>query len=226
VAQVTNLKYAKIDSITRRLAGRITVVDLTDYGITGITGTEIGTDIIEIIGLEKEEFIDMYLSMIYVFPLINEHPFLQAIVEKLVISDVYYTYFPTMAENSENTDTFAGIMRQQALNDFQSLFNGLGIFIPGSSNQANSIQNDENKYQMANKAVMLMGEKIKPYIGYDMDGDGTADSDLYKLNTNVSPSFYSPGDMSLLGEGEDIIDGIRVRPRYTTARNKADINFW
>lgn len=224
---MTVLKYARLDSITRRLAGRITVVDLTDYGITGVTGTEIGNDIIQIIGEEQEEFIDMYLDMIYVMPLINTHPFLAAIVEKLIISDVYYTYFPTVAESSENTDSFAGIMRQQALNNFQSLFNGLGIFIPGSNNQANSIQNDENSQQMDNKAVKLPGEIYKKYIGYDGDGDGLADSDLFKLNTNVDPSFYSPGELSLLGEGDDIIDGVRVRSRYKIrGNNRAEIDFW
>lgn len=222
---MTHLKYARIDSITRRLAGRITVVDLTDYGITGVTGTQIGTDIIEIIGEEQEDFVDKYLAMIYELPLINDHAFLRGIVERLIISDVMYTYFPTTAESTENTDSFAGIMRQQALNNLQCLFNGLGIFVSGSNAEANQIQNDENKQQMNNKALLLPGEKLKKYIGYDYDGDNVADTDLYKLNTNVSPSFYTTGDFEKLSEGVDVMDGVRVRPRYQSP-SRVEVDFW
>jgi hypothetical protein len=210
---MTILKYAKIDTITKRLAGRITVVDIVDQGITGITSTQIGTDLIYVVGESVEEFIDMYLTMIYEMPLKNSHSFIQSIADKLIISEVYSTYFPTQLETNDNTGSFSSILRLQALNDFQCLFEGLGIYVPGSTSISASIQNDENKNQMSVKAVILPGERVKKYIGHDFDGDNISDSDLFKLNSNISPSFYSTGQFEKLGENETSINNIRVRPK-------------
>ncbi|MGL5923676.1 hypothetical protein [Chroococcidiopsis sp.] len=218
------MRYARIDAITRKLAGRITVVDITDSGITGVTETRIGTDLIRILAEEQEEFIDIYLSMIYELPLKQEHSFLSGIVEKLIISEVYLTYFPTVSESTDSTDTFGSIMRMQALNSFQSLFNGLGIFIPDSTASSNQIQNDETRQQMANKAIILPGEKLKSFIGYDYDGDSVSDTDLFKLNGNVQPSFYTAGKMEKKDDDIDVINHVRIRPRRKTMSD--DINFW
>lgn len=228
------LKYARIDAITKRLSGRITVVNTSDYGVLGITGTEIGTDLIYLLGEGLEEMMDMYLGMIYYLPLENEHPFLSSIAEKLICAELFLTYFPTQGENSENQDSYTSVLRTQALNDFQTLFDGLGIFVPGASNASNSIQNDENKNQMAVKAIYLPGEKTKKYIGYDVDDDGVVDTDMFKNNVNASPSFYTVGDMNQPVEGEDaIVQGIRVRPRwlrntgkYGTNRGESLVDFW
>lgn len=220
------LKYGNVDSITKRLAGRITVVNVYDYGITGITGTQIGTDLIEIIGQDVEEWIEMFLGMLYELPLANNHPFLQAIVDKLVISEIYLSYFPTTSETSDTTDNFANIVRKQALNNFQCLFNGLGMFVPGADVDMNQVQNDENKQQMSSKAIILPGEKLKKFIGYDYDGDSISDTDLYKLNTNVAPSFYTTGDFEDLQEGLEIVNNIRVRPRRNYDPTREEINFY
>lgn len=207
------LIYASIDRIAKRLAGRLTIAELSDYGITGITGTQIGTDLIYIVGEAVEEWIDMYLKMIYQMPLVNEHKFLSAIVEKLIISEIYSTYFPSSTETPDNTEAFSNVLRNQALNEFQSLFNGLGIFVPGASTDTWNIQNEETKTQMINKAIILPGEVLKKYIGYDYNGDNLPDSDLFKLNTNVQPSFYTTGMFEKVGDYEELINGIRVRPR-------------
>jgi hypothetical protein len=163
--------------------------------------------------------------MIYELPLINPHPYLTDIVEKLIIAEIYLSYFPTSSESPENNDSFSSVMRQSALNNFQALFNGLGIFVPGSTNPENQIQNDELRAQMQNKPIILMGEKIKSYIGYDYDGDNLADTDLFKLNGNISPSFYVAGDKENTNEGVDVLDGVRLKPKYTNSRRE-EVNFW
>jgi hypothetical protein len=222
------LKYGKIASISKRLESRISVVDSTDYGLTGITGTQIGTDLIYIVGSGIEEFADMFLGMIYQMPLVNEHPYLQSIVEKLIVSDIYITYFPTQSEASDSTDSYSSVLRQQALNEFQVLFDGLGIFVPGASNASNQLQNDESKQQLTVRPLILRGETLKDSIGYDFDGDSITDTDLYKLNANVQPSFYMPGNFEKLEEGDyGVRNGVRVRQRRTYYNpSRAEIDFW
>lgn len=221
------LKYARLDAIIRKLEGRISVVNMSDYGIGGVTGTQIGTDLIYQEGESIEEFMDMYLGMIYVLPLQLTHAYLSSVAEKLICAQIYLNYFPTQGESSDNSDSYTSVLRTQALNDFQVLFDGLGIFVPGASNTSNSIQNDENKTQLAVKAVLLPGEILKPFIGYDYDGDNLVDSDLFKMNTNVEPSFYTTGNFERYEEWDmDIVDGIRIRERYRVNPRKADIDFW
>lgn len=219
------LQYASIDNIAKRLVGRLSVVNISDYIPSGITGTQIGTDVIELIAIEKEEFVDMYLSMIYELPLQHTHPFLNGVVERLIISEVYRTYYPATAEGNDSGDSYAGSLRQEALNDFQCLFNGLGIFVPGAAGDTFTIQNDEMKVQMQNKAVILKGETIKKFIGHDYDGDDVSDTDLFKLNTNAAPSFYMPGDFDAREDGLEVVDNIRVRPR-NYRQDREEINFF
>lgn len=226
------LTYARIDAITKRLSGRITVINQGDIGILGITGTEIGTDLIYLIGEAIEEMVNMYLGMVYVMPLINQHPFLSAIVEKLICAEIYLTYFPTQGESSDNQDAYTSVLRTQALNDFQTLFDGLGIYVAGASNSSNNLQNDETKQQMTVKAIILPGEKTKKYIGYDVDEDGVVDTDMFKNNTNIQPSFYLAGNLSKLTDGDaEIVEGVRIRPRYYKntkghGYNSEVVNFW
>jgi hypothetical protein len=223
------LRYARIDAISKRLAPRISVVNTGDYGVLGITGTEIGTDLIYLAGEGVEEMVDMYLNMIYVLPLINSHPFLISIVEKLICSDIYLTYFPTQGESSDNTDNYAGILRTQALSDFQTLFDGTGIYVPGAMNQSQGIQNDENKAQQAVKSVFLAGEVIKRYIGIDYDNDGIPDTDLYLNNRIESSGVYVSENFNRLSDDSRIVSGVRVKPRYSSNNNNdisQIIDFW
>jgi len=220
------LIYAKIDSITKRLAGRITVTSVYGTGLTGVTQTEIGLDLIEISGAAQEEFVDMFLGMLYEMPLKSDHAFLQSIVEKLIVSDVIMTYFPTSSELPDNTDNFSLVMRQQALNDFQCLFNGLGIFVPGANQELSNIQNDATAAQTQNKALILRNEVLKQFIGYDYNADSVSDTDIFKLNTNQSPSFYTIGDWEAIDAQVSVINGIKVRPsRRPHGGDYYDINF-
>jgi hypothetical protein len=218
------LKYAKLENVTARLAGRITVLDTQYTDIIGVTGTSIGYNLINIIGQSVEEFMDMYLGMVYVMPLVLEHAFLSSIAEKLIVAEIYISYFPTGIETPDNTDSFSSVFRNQALNDFQCLFNGLGIFVPGVEGAATAIPNDETRGQMQNKALILQGETVKKFIGYDIDDDGIADTDLFKSNTNISTSFYEKNEFDEL-DGEEIINNVRVRERYAF-RNRAEVDFY
>jgi hypothetical protein len=220
-------KYAKLSNIAKRLASRITVVDnLQSSSVIGMTGTQVGTDLISLIGEATEDFVDCFLSMVYEMELKRNHPFLNSSIEKLIVSDVYVHYFPSQGESPDSGESFATVLRQQGLNEIQSLFDGFGIFIPGSTNSSNSIQNDENRQQMAAKAMVLPGEILKKYIGYDFDGDSISDTDLFKLNGNVSPSFYTTGDFpdDLTG-GIDVLNNVRIRPRGINLSNE-EISFF
>jgi len=222
-------QYARLDAIIKRLAGRITVVNINDYGITGVTGTQVGTDLIFIVGEPIEEMITIYLSMLYVFPLQNSHPYISNIAEKLIVADVYGSYFPSQMEDNSNTSNFASVLRQQALNEFQVLFDGTGIFVPGATNQSQSLQNDENRQQQIVKTLILPGEVLKPLIGYDFNGDGLSDTDLFKMNTNVSPSFYNAGDLKQVTDPNEppVFKGVRTRPWLRPIYpNHADVDFF
>jgi hypothetical protein len=189
-----------------------------------MTGSTIGTEVIVMTAESIEEFIDAYLGMVYEMPLKVKHPYLNEIVEKLIVADVYQVYFPSQSEGGEG-DSYPTVLRQQSLNEFQGLFDGLGIFIPGSTNSSNQVQNDETRQQMQSKAMLLPGERLKQYIGYDYDGDSISDTDLFKLNSNVAPSFYTTGDFDDLEGGDDIINNVRVRPKNHN-QNAEQINFW
>lgn len=219
------LKYVNIDRIKTRLQNRLLITDSITPSYNAIV--QVSKDLVEFVAEEKENWVDIYLGMIYELPLKHTHQFLNSIVEKLVISDLYLYTFSTTGENPENPETFGAILGQQALNQFQTLFDGLGIFIPGATNQSQTKENDENRQQLSVKAIILPGEKIKPHIGYDYTGDNIADTDLFKLNTNVEPTFFMSNDYSDLNSENDIIDGIRVAPRKKSFnRNIAEIDFW
>jgi hypothetical protein len=143
----------------------------------------------------------------------------------MIIAEIYSYYFPSGGETGDATESFPKTLRQQSLDEFQTLFDGLGIFVPGSSNSSTQIQNDENRQQQAVKVILLVGETPKPYIGYDFDGDSVSDSDLFKLNANVQPSFYTTGDFEDLEGSEEVINNVRVRPR-NYREDRIDVDFW
>jgi len=217
------MKYTTLHSLTIRLAPRLKVVEVptvTGHSpITGIASSTIGSEIIEMIANSSEEFIDLYLSMIYVMPLQHEHAFVRGIAEKLIISETLLTYFPSSGE-SESNRSYPQTLRQTALDDLQCLVEGTGIFVPGSATTAQNKENDERAYQQQVRNVILPGETVKSFIGHDFNDDGVSDSDLFKQNTVVSPSFYlgSTFDEDL---SRDVVNGVRVRP--TT---EEIVDFW
>lgn len=221
------MTYTTLADITIKLAPRLKVTSIPSLvggpAITGITGSTVGSEIIEMLILSNEGLIDLYLGMLYVLPLKNQHPFVKNIAEKLIISETLLTYFPSTGESSES-ESYPATLRRTALNDLQCLMEGTGIFVPGSETLAQQKQNDENAYQQQVRNVILPGEELKAFIGHDLNGDGVSDTDLFKNNTNVAPSFYTVGDFNKEAEA-DVINGVRVRPDGYRP-TEVEVDFW
>ena len=207
--------YTTLESLTARLAPRLKVVTIPTPGganpITGVTTSTIGSEIVLAILDSCEGFVDLYLSMIYHMPLQNSHAFIKNIVERLVIAETLMTYFPGKGE-SDQSESYSVSLRKMALNDLQCLFEGTGIFVPGAESVSLNKDNDERAAQQIVKSVILPGERLKEYIGHDYDDDGITDTDLFKRNTSVEPSFYVASDFS--EEHQTVVNGVRVRPNY------------
>jgi hypothetical protein len=223
------MSYAAIDRIQKILQARVTLLNINNIGIQGLTSTEIGLDLVKILIPPVEQMMDMYLGMVYVMPLINDHVYLQQIADFLVSAQILEVTFSASTQgNDSNTDGLSTMLRSTALNNFQTLFNGTGIFVSGADEQVNiSVQNDELRAQQQNKPLILPGEKLKGFIGYDVDGDSISDTDLFKLN-NVSPSFYVTGNLDHPWNGAfgDVWEGIRVKSRGNPRPDFANIDFY
>jgi hypothetical protein len=160
--------------------------------------------------------------MIYHMPLVNSQPFITNIVERLVISETLMTYFPGKGE-TDPAESYSGSLRSMALNDLQCLFEGTGVFVPGAESVSLSKDNDERAAQQLVRSVVLPGESLKQFIGHDYNDDGVSDTDLFKRNTSIDPSFYSAGDFTT--QEQTVVNGVRVRPdKY--AHDEIDIDFW
>jgi len=195
------MKYADIASLTRKLKGRLAVVDQETSGITGIATQEIDTATVETL-VDEVELGDMetYLSMIYVFPLklavASTIYYLRMIAEDLAIARIIDLKFPRQTDGEANNDNFSSQLEQRGLDRLQALFAGTGIFVAGANAALQGIQNDENSKQQQNKNIVLAGEELKDYIGYDYNNDGTSDTDIFKKNLNVEPSYYCADDFN------------------------------
>lgn len=233
------MKYANITSLTSKLKGRLEIVVQESSGITGIAAQEIEVATIDILVDEVElGEIDTYLSMIYVFPLKLTEPstvaYIKMIAEDLSIANIIDLKFPRQTEGESNNDSFSTYSRQRGLDRLQALFAGTGIFVAGANASLQAIQNDANLQQQQNKNIVLLGEELKNFIGYDFNGDGVGDTDIFKKNLNVEPSFICMDDFedSVGGsEGEFIRDGVQTRrflsnPSNANLRNRDTVSFW
>ena len=233
------MKYANITSLTRKLKGRLEVVQFETSGITGIATSEIDVDTVEML-VEEVELgdIDTYLQMIYVFPLrlteASTVNYLKMISEDLAIGKIIDFKFPRQTDGEANNDGFSQGTLQRGLDRLQSLFSGTGIFVAGANAGLQAIVNDENKQQQQNKNIILAGEQLKSFIGYDFNEDGTSDTDIFKKNLSVEPSFYCADDFNeTVGSNDnDFIDNnVQTRRnRYQTyspsLRNADTVSFW
>lgn len=216
--------YTTIQNIAKRLSSRIRVIDSPSIqGIQGITSSTIGTELLTLIIDSTEEFVNLYLGMIYVMPLVNNHPFLTSIVDRLVVAETLTTYFPSTGESNQ-PESYPQVLRANALSDFQCLFDGTGIYVPGVDSIANQRENDERAIIQKVKTVILNGETLKPYIGYDYDGDNLADSNLFK-NQTTDPSFYTAGNFDK-EKDQEVINNVRVLPEDYRGEQEVIIDFW
>ena len=233
------MKYANLQSLTRKLKGRLEVVQFETSGITGIATQEIDVDTVEMLVDEVElGDIDTYLQMIYVFPLklteASTVNYLKMISEDIAIAKILDFKFPSQTDTEANNDSYSQRSFQNGVDRLQSLFAGTGIFVAGANAALQAIQNDPNAPQQQNRNIVLAGEELKPFIGYDVNGDGTSDTDIFKKNLNVEPSFYCAEDFNdVVGTNDSdfIVDGVQTRrARYIAPsgnlRNQDTISFW
>lgn len=233
------MKYANIPSLTKKLKGRLEVVPFETSGITGIATQEIDTETVEMLVDEVElGDIDTYLQMIYVFPLklteASTVNYLKMIAEDIAIAKILDFKFPSQTDTDANNDSYSQRSFQNGVDRLQSLFAGTGIFVAGANAALQAIQNDPNAPQQQNRNIVLAGEELKPFIGYDLNNDGTSDTDIFKKNLNVEPSFYCAdnfNDVVGTNDSDFIVDGVQTRraryiPPSGNLRNQDTISFW
>jgi hypothetical protein len=156
------------------------------------------------------------------------------IAEDIAIAKIIDFKFPRQTDGEVNNDGFSQITLQRGLDRLQSLFAGTGIFVAGANAALQAIQNDPNAQQQQNKNIVLAGEELKAFIGYDFNNDGTSDTDIFKKNLNIEPSFYCADDFNdVVGTNDSdfIIDGVQTRraryiPPSGNYRNQDTISFW
>jgi len=221
------MKYVTLASLQNVLQSRITIVDDPDlYDLRGQTNTVIGLDIVNEITEEVEDgFIDIYLGMLYELPLKNKQPFINGIARDMIVGKIYQFIMPLFSEDQRG-DNFGIIMEKKAISTFSALFSGTGIVIPGIENP----QNDENRIKQSSKPIILPGEVMKKYIGYDYDKDGVSDTNIYKREPIRSDEFYMQGDFNEANRNAKFIEsGVQTRRyRNPITENYIEdvINFW
>jgi hypothetical protein len=187
-----------------------------------VVGLDIANEIIEEV---EDGFIDMYLGMIYELPLLNKQPFINSVARDMVVGKIYQFIMPLFSEDQRG-DNFGILMETKGVARFSALFSGTGIIIPG----VEIPQNDENKVKQSAKPLILPGEKLKGYIGYDYNNDGVSDTNIYKRDPVRSDEFYTQGDFNEASSSSKFIEaGVQTRrtPIPLSYRYTEDIiNFW
>ncbi len=219
----------------KRVSGRLTILHSSVFGLSGITEIQVGTDQVELFGEAIEAMMDINLEMLYVMPLRLTSPatknYLGSVAEQYIVADLIDCFFTRQTDSVENSDNFAVVNRKMAADNFQRIFGGTGIFIPGSDPALYTIQNDPKGLQMQHKAIILPEEILKPYIGYDTNGDGSSDTDIFQKNPS-DPTFVVSGSVINVGDDSAYIqDNIQLRPTLyqhpsTVRRNRETVNFW
>ncbi|PLS68531.1 MAG: hypothetical protein CV045_07400 [Cyanobacteria bacterium M5B4] len=70
----------------------------------------------------------------------------------------------------------------------------------------------------------MPGEQLKDYIGYDTDGDGVSDTNLFKKDPIRVDAFYHQGDYNQVNANSAFIEaGVQTR-RFRGLPSDKDIN--
>jgi hypothetical protein len=180
------LNYTVLDNIKERLQTRM-FVDTTGTGtVSSIGGQQvISYNLMMLSAGQVEEWMDSYLRLLYTIPLQQPHPILNAVAEKLIISDILSNYYEGTVGLS-NDQGLGNTSRQQALDLFQSLFMGTGIIIVGA---AAVPQNNPNQQQLQVRFIPLIGETLNTSIGAE-------GQDTQLWNTTETPQGYYVGRKS------------------------------
>jgi len=233
-----NFRYTTLNAIKRTLASRLEIAEdiftNTSRPIS-ISGqrTSILLELVYEYGQEVEEgLMDTYLSMIYEMPLklteTSTVSYLNSVARDYIAGACYENAMPLRSENPDGADIWGSIKINRAVNMFQALFYGTGIVVPNINvqNVVPFITNDENRAQQQNKPIILKGEVLKGYIGYDYDNDGISDTDIYKKNPRREDNIYQEGDYKLY-KSNFIESGVQTRKyRNIDIPISEIINFW
>jgi hypothetical protein len=97
-----------------------------------ITQQTVDPELIEDIASQVEDKINMILGQIYEMPLINKHPIVAGIVERLVVADIMMTHFQSSQIPELGGDAnFGGLMHKKAQEDLAMLTAGHNIALAG-----------------------------------------------------------------------------------------------
>lgn len=149
------IKYTTISSIQRRLRSRLKVDFFSipsPYINQEIATKSIDDEVILDVIEDNENYLDNFLSLVYILPLINKHRILQTCVDSLVIADLMSIHFSNFSENADGSKYGIG-NRNQAIQIIKQLTFGLNVSldIPNESST--------NPY-VYNQAIILPGESL------------------------------------------------------------------
>ncbi len=128
-------KYTNIESVARKLRARLKIAASNtipnNYAPQNLAKTEVDHDLLVDVIQEGESELDEYLSVVYVLPLINEHPILKKCVDSLIMADLMQYHF-TVAGYAQSQDIsgFGVNNKQEAYQIIRALTHGYNMAIP------------------------------------------------------------------------------------------------
>lgn len=149
------IKYTSIDSIRRRLRSRLKIDFFNipnPYTNQEIATKSIDDEVILDVVEDAEAYLDNFLSLVYILPLLNKHRILQTCVDSLVIADLMSIHFTNFSENTDGSKYGVG-NRNQAIQIIKQLTFGLNITLDLPN------ESGTNPY-VYNQAIMLPGESL------------------------------------------------------------------
>lgn len=147
--------YTNLSSIQRRLRSRLKVDFLgipNPYSNQEIATKSIDDETILDVIEDNESYLDNFLSLVYVLPLLNKHRILQTCVDSLVIADLMSIHFTNFSENTDGSKYGVG-NRNQAIQIIKQLTFGLNVSLDLPN------EGGTNPY-VYNQAIMLPGENL------------------------------------------------------------------
>lgn len=130
-----DLKYINIDNLTRKLKGRLSLIEDESTPIYGeqIPDQKVDIELVYTIAEQKENFLELILDQIYLMPLKNKHPIIEDIIESLALSELIRIHFQGAGFASLGIDlSGAGAdTRTHANNLLAMLTSGFNLYIPG-----------------------------------------------------------------------------------------------
>lgn len=201
-------RYTNIESIRRRLRSRLKIDFFNipnPYSNQEIATKSVDDSTILDVIEDNEEYLDNFLSLVYVLPLINKHRILQTCVDSLVIADLMSIHFTNFSENTDGSKYGVG-NRNQAIQIIKQLTFGLNLTLDLPN------ESGTNPYTY-NQAIMLPGENL-----------------VTSRNNVINEKQISTNSYNVLPGREDInfgVDDWVARDKYAPrARDIEKYRYW